>query len=440
MCHLTRFTIFVSLILSSSFMTSLGQKTIAIHRNLKFKSYDAIPMGGNSWAVSALEDSTEIISKTGVTGWSNPATEITTYFKTEVTGKIHLAIRARVKSGRSDLSFLLGNESKNLKISNIEYDTLSIGSFSPETTGYKKLTIKGIKKQSNCFAEITDLLISQETTDNQLTYVKDDFYWGRRGPSVHLNYLPGEGLGDIEWFYNEVNVPAGNDVEGSFFMANGFSEGYFGIQVNGPTERRILFSVWSPFKTDNPGQIPEDQKIILIKKGKAVISGNFGDEGSGGQSYKVYNWKGGVNYRFLLSAKPGNSNTTDFTAYFFAPETGNWELIATFRRPKTNTFLKHLHSFLENFIPENGNVSRMASFSNQWICNTSGNWSPVYEAKFTADATARKGARADYSGGILGDGFYLKNCGFFNQRTELGTLFKRTSLNKKPEIDFSTLP
>ena len=31
-------------------------------------------------------------------------------------------------------------------------------------------------------------------------------------------------------------------------MANGFGEGYFGIQVNGPNERRVLFSVWSPFK------------------------------------------------------------------------------------------------------------------------------------------------------------------------------------------------
>ena len=37
---------------------------------------------------------------------------------------------------------------------------------------------------------------------------------------------------DIEWFYSELTVPEGNDVIGSYFMANGFSEGYFGIQVN----------------------------------------------------------------------------------------------------------------------------------------------------------------------------------------------------------------
>jgi hypothetical protein len=36
---------------------------------------------------------------------------------------------------------------------------------------------------------------------------------------------------DIEWFYSELKVPEASDVIGSYFMANGFSEGYFGIQV-----------------------------------------------------------------------------------------------------------------------------------------------------------------------------------------------------------------
>src|SRR3546814_14463863 len=83
------------------------------------------------------------------------------------------------------------------------------------------------------------------------------WYWGRRGPSVHLNYeLPPET--NAELFYNEVTVPPNADVEGSFFMACGFGEGYFGFQVNSDTERRVLFSVWSPYKTDNPDDIPEE--------------------------------------------------------------------------------------------------------------------------------------------------------------------------------------
>ena len=36
---------------------------------------------------------------------------------------------------------------------------------------------------------------------------------------------------DFEWFYSELLVPVGSDVIGSYFATNGFSEGYFGIQV-----------------------------------------------------------------------------------------------------------------------------------------------------------------------------------------------------------------
>ena len=53
-------------------------------------------------------------------------------------------------------------------------------------------------------------------------------------------------------------------------MANGFGEGYFGMQVNGPSERRVLFSIWSPFRTDNPREIPADQRIVALGKGNGV--------------------------------------------------------------------------------------------------------------------------------------------------------------------------
>ena len=53
-------------------------------------------------------------------------------------------------------------------------------------------------------------------------------------------------------------------------MANGSREGYFGIQVNSTEERRVLFSIWSPYVTDDPSQIPEDQRIQLIKSGQDV--------------------------------------------------------------------------------------------------------------------------------------------------------------------------
>jgi hypothetical protein len=58
----------------------------------------------------------------------------------------------------------------------------------------------------------------------------------------------------------------------------------------------------------------------LLKKGKDVHTGEFGNEGSGGQSYLKYNWKAGNTYRFLLKGEPVANNYTNYTAYFFATE------------------------------------------------------------------------------------------------------------------------
>jgi hypothetical protein len=279
--------------------------------------------------------------------------------------------------------------------------------------------------------------------NSETSYVKnnegDYFYWGRRGPSVHLNYNTA-GLENIEWFYSEITVPEKNDVIGSYYMANGFKEGYFGMQVNSETERRVLFSIWSPFTTDDPSKIPLDHKIIMQKKGKNVYTGEFGNEGAGGQSYLKYNWKVGNNYKFLVGAKPDGLGFTTYTAYFFAPEENEWLLIASFKRPKTNTYLKNLYSFLENFEPETGNQARQATYRNQWAFDTKKGWTEISKISFSADATARLGYRKDYEGGNSGDGFYLKNCGFSNETTDIKTTFERPLKNIKPQVDFSKLP
>jgi hypothetical protein len=88
-----------------------------------------------------------------------------------------------------------------------------------------------------------------------------NYYWSRRGPSCHLNYSTP--AADKEYFYSELTVPLGEDKEGSYFMANGFGEGYFGIQVNSATERRVLFSVWDPAQ----GQ------TTLLRNGANVTAG-----------------------------------------------------------------------------------------------------------------------------------------------------------------------
>ncbi len=308
--------------------------------------------------------------------------------------------------------------------------------------GYNVIKLKGIRKSGSDFARIQELLLRHKDPI-QVNYVPDNqdhnFYFGRRGPSVHLNYEFPKNT-DIKWFYNELTVPAGDDPIGSFYMANGFGEGYFGMQRNSSTERRILFSVWSPFETDDPTAIPEEQKIRLLKKGEGVYTGEFGNEGSGGQSYLVYPWEPGKVCKFLNSVEPDGKGNTIYTAYFMDNNSGQWLLIASFLRPKTNTYYRHAHSFLEIFEPANGYVSRKLRLHNQWACDINGRWIPLLKARLTGDINAKRRYRVDFDGGVEGGQFFLRNGGFFNANTLLNTNFTRRAKGSIPIIDFDQLP
>jgi len=244
---------------------------------------------------------------------------------------------------------------------------------------------------------------------------------------------------DIEYFYNEILVPEGEDKIGSYYMSNGFGEGYCGIQVNSKTERQILFSVWSPFVTNYPDSIPIDQNIELLEKGLNVYAGKFGGEGSGGQSRRKYDWKAGEVVKILTRVRPNGDNSTTYTAWLYESEMLKWDLIASFKRPKTNTWYTWAYSFLENFRIEESYKSRSVLFQNQWVRTSSGKWIELLDGKFSYDETAGSGVRMDYAGGIKSGAFYLENCGFFNDPTDSGSIFTRVATNKPPQIDFDKL-
>lgn len=408
------------------------------HENLRLIDVPiSIPTKGNSWVEGTNSRQDRSILQNGLTNWNEIGTIARTYFYVGGTGQIKIGIEAKSNVEKAVLIVKFGSESQTISISNDSLALVSIGSFEISEPGYHYLETELVNGSK---IDIENLLIGGEATAGKNYFAKEDFYWGRRGPSVHLTYQVPEAASEVVYFYNEIHVPEGEDVLGSYFMANGFAEGYFGMQVNGADERRILFSVWSPFKTDNPKDIPLDQRIKMLKKGEDVHTGEFGNEGSGGQSYRKYMWKSGVNYRFLLKGKPVGNGSTDYTAYFYAPEIGQWELIASFNRPKTDTYLQRPHSFLENFHTETGNQTRKGLYTNQWVYDTNGKWHEMTQAKFTADATARKESRMDYAGGAEGTNFYMKNCGFFTGWTEIDSFINRKALGQAPKIDFSILP
>jgi len=401
----------------------------------------SVPIAGNSFLTVKPSGANEVITSTKLGNWTNSNTVISTYFRVSNPGTLSIGLKASVPSGTSVVKVTVGNVSKNVTLTGSANTSYTAGDFNISSPGYVKVDLQGVSKTGGYFADVTDITFGGTAASGTNIFSNDTsyYYWARRGPSCHLGYtIPTSS--NVSYYYNEVTVPVGEDKIGSYFMANGFGEGYFGIQVNSATERRVLFSVWSPFPTDDPNNIPPDHKIILNKAGSGVTIGEFGNEGSGGQSYYKYNWTAGQTYKFLLKGEPDGTGKTDYTAWFLSPDTTTWKLIASWKRPQTSTYLKGFYSFVENFNPENGYMGRKAEFKNQWVRTSAGNWQAVSAAKFTVDATYNAQQRIDAMGGTNGNSFFLQNGGFFSTIVASGTQFSVTAPTQAPDIDFSTLP
>jgi len=412
------------------------EKIVPVSAN--FPNNIEVPLGGNTFQVSG--EKKETINENGISSWENSDSVFETYIYFQTAKTVSLSLNLNNLSFNSKIAVTIGSETKEATILPNQAK-VEIGSFNFKE-GYEKISLKGIQKQGIHFALIKSINIAFEGNLG-LDFVKDNienrFYWGRRGPSVHLSYDLPSGKA-FKWFYNEMMIPSGQDPIGSYFMANGFGEGYFGIQVNSNQERRILFSVWSPFQTDNPNDIPEDQKIKLVKKGVNVYTGEFGNEGSGGQSYLIYDWQADQTYRFLNSVEPDGKGNTIYTAYFMDPSVGKWILIASFLRPNTNTWYNSPHSFLENFDQSMGHKKRSVNYQNQWVADSAGEFTELNIATLTGDDIAQRKYRIDFGGGIRDGGFFLQNGGFFNPFVGLNSKFTRQKTTSSPNIEFDKLP
>ncbi|XZE44845.1 DUF3472 domain-containing protein [Pirellulaceae bacterium SH467] len=406
-----------------------------------------IPIAGNTFRLEPAEEGRRGgFQRDGSIRLAKPSDRFVAFFRVDRPTPFQLSARVRSTKDAGTVQLKVLDRSFSLKSDGKEYVTTPVGELVAEKPGYIRIEIAGEEGDGLEGVEIQELQVSSQTEGLVVDFVRSNdgnmFYWGRRGPSVHLNYETPKNV-SLQYAYSEITVPVGMDVEGSYFMANGFSEGYFGFQVNAPKERRVLFSVWSPFKTDNPKEIPEEQRIQKLASGPDVRIGEFGNEGSGGQSYLIYPWQAGATYRFLTEVKPDPNSTehTLYTAWFGDKAQNEWRLIASFRRPKTSTYLRGFHSFLENFNPQFGHLARGADYGNVWVVDTEGKWYECSRARLSADATARGRHRLDFDGGARGNHFFMQNCGFFDQTGRVGEFFSRDSTaSDKPEIDFASLP
>ncbi len=402
-----------------------------------------VPTAGNVYR-AGQDPNHQALRRDGTLSWSDADEVYSLCFHVDRPCELELAWDARSATGNTQIKATIGKDHFLTTIRGNEFQSHALGTVKIQEPGYVRVDVQGVERAGPIFGEIKGLVIRSADEELKVTCVANNdgnmFYWGRRGPSVHLRYDVPRGV-DLEYAYSEILVAEGDDPLGSYFMANGFGEGYFGIQVNSDQERRVLFSVWSPFQTDNPRDIPADQRIELLARGKEVKAGEFGNEGSGGQSFLIYPWKAGRTYRFLTQVKPDGKGSTIYTSWFGDKQANEWRLIASFRRPQTETHLRGFHSFLENFNPQTGHQTRRGQHQNIWVCDTDGNWHECLSARFSVDATGGGGHRLDFAGGADGDAFFLRNCGFFADTGTSGESFTRASSSAdQPQMDLRQLP
>jgi len=284
-----------------------------------------------------------------------------------------------------------------------ETDTAPLGTVPITTTGFHRLTIATHDGSPlRCLHSIV-LTGAPAWKAHAITRER------RNAASVHLGYpIDPAHENDVEWFYCEV-TPRTDPVH-TFYMATGWSRGYFGMQVNSATERRLIFSVWDAGdEAVDRAKVAAENRVQLVAKGDGVVAEDFGNEGTGGHSHVVHDWRLGGTFQFLVHARPDGTHTT-YTGWFRAAAADPWRLVASFRAPKGGKGLRGLHSFVENFHGSNGDLARDCEFGNVWARPRNGDWLPLRAAKFTLDPTGHQ--RLDRHAGVREDRFFLRTGGF----------------------------
>lgn len=311
--------------------------------------------------------------------------------------------------------------------------TARFGEFHVATNGYVRFTLESANATDASTGTVDALLLDGPAVAGAHFNLEER----RNAASVHLAYpTPTNVL--IAGFHTEVT--AVEDPVATFYMACGWRRGYFGMQVNSATERRIIFSVWdSGSEAVDRAKVAAEDRVQLLAKGDGVVASDFGNEGTGGHSHLVYPWKTGQPQRFYVAAKPTDATHTIYSGYWFHPEQQRWVLIASFKAPKDGGYLRGLHSFSENFWGDNGHLRRKALYGSQWIQNADREWSELNTATFSHDGTG-KAARRDRFMGVENGKFFLSHGGFGPGYSRFGEKFTRPESGKVPEIVVPEIP
>ncbi|MEY4457302.1 MAG: hypothetical protein RLY15_1566, partial [Bacteroidota bacterium] len=145
-----------------------------------------VPVGGNTWTING-----GIITNNGLTEWTFTTTRVQTYIYLSQSGTLHLSLNMN-PGGKNKLKIIVQGLSKEVIVEGGMEKEYYVGKWEDVTQGYVMIEMQGVSRSANSFGTVTSFGISGTSINSEAAFVKDNkdnyFYWGRRGPSVHLKY------------------------------------------------------------------------------------------------------------------------------------------------------------------------------------------------------------------------------------------------------------
>ena len=369
-----------------------------------------------------------VSERSGVTRWTDPNLKVLWFGRIATPGRLDCSVALRLPEDvTSKLRLTVAGQSREATVAGGGANLVAadFGAFDICEAGYQRFTLESHNPQGQPFGELDALVLDGPAAQGAHFNLKSR----RNAASVHLFY-PVEKDVEVAAFYCEMTGL--EDPIWTYYMACGWHRGYFGMQVNSPTERRIIFSVWdSGNEAVDRDKVADENRVRLVAKGEGVYAGDFGNEGTGGHSHLKYGWKTGEVQRFLVTARPTDATHTIYSGYYFHPDKKEWFLISSWKAPKEGGYMRGLYSFSENFGGANGHLFRKALYGNQWIRTADGRWIELTTATFSHDPTG-KADRLDRFMGVENGQFFLAHGGFGSGFTPYREKFTRPPTGKAP--------
>ncbi len=400
---------------------------------------------------SRRDDDSEMITN----GWKKSLVEsdphqLSMFFYAPGTGRLDMELVVSSSAGDAVLDIEVGGKTNRVEVAaSSEEKTYAVGYYDIAQSGHVRVNVRPVSTTADCYPNIKAFRVGNKainyarekgSTYNEVIFA-DEEDWNiygphyiRRGPTSHLWWedVPA----DTEYFYSEIYVPEGNDIQGTYYVAISSDHCYMGLQPQATADKRcVLFSVWD-------GNTASGKVATVLNHNANVSWKNFTNEGSGVQNFMRYNWQVNRTYAFLVRIRPeivdGKATGASlYTSYFRGDE--GWIFIAEVRSDGVMEYVENPCAFNENYNSELGWVPRTVKYPATWAYSN-GEWHECLTARFYGDKVAQYWIRRDLCGGLDENGCpYLCSPGYIDQRTSLQTRFTRKPTGVAPDIDFAAL-